>query len=168
MPLDRLSFQGLRNLQALELAPGPGINLFTGANGSGKTSLLEGIHVLGMGRSFRTRRLPNAIAHDAESLTLHGRLVGDPPVPLGVRRRRDAEELELRLGGERLDRLSGLVEVLPLQLINPDAFRLLEGSPAGRREFLDWGVFHVKHDFLDAWRRYSSGPQASECPAQAW
>ncbi|WP_046078888.1 DNA replication/repair protein RecF [Halomonas sp. HG01] len=154
MPLDRLAFQGLRNLQALELTPGPGINLFAGANGSGKTSLLEGIHVLGMGRSFRTRRLPNAIAHDAESLTLHARLAGDPPVPLGVRRRRDAEELELRLGGERLDRLSGLVEVLPLQLINPDAFRLLEGSPAGRREFLDWGVFHVKHDFLDAWRRY--------------
>lgn len=153
MPLDRLTFQGLRNLQALDFRPGPRINLLTGANGSGKTSLLEGIHILGMGRSFRTRQLRHVIAHDAEALMLHGRLAGDPPVPFGVRRHRDAPELEMRLAGERIARISRLVETLPLQLINPDAFRLLEGPPAGRREFLDWGVFHVKHDFLDVWQR---------------
>ncbi|XKE45559.1 DNA replication/repair protein RecF [Halomonas organivorans] len=154
MPLERLAFQGLRNLQALELSPGPRINLFVGDNGSGKTSLLEGIHVLGMGRSFRTRHLRHAIAHDAEAMVLHARLSGAPPLPVGLRRHRDAKESELRLGGQKLDRVSRLVEALPLQLINPDAFRLLEGSPSGRREFLDWGVFHVKRDFLPAWQRY--------------
>ncbi|GED22653.1 DNA replication/repair protein RecF [Halomonas halmophila] len=154
MPLDRLAFQGLRNFKTLELSPGPRINVFVGENGSGKTSLLEGIHVLGMGRSFRTRQLRNAIAHDASELVLHGHLDGEPPVPIGVRRRLDADELEMRLSGEKVGRVSELVQTLPLQLINPDAFRLLEGSPAGRREFVDWGVFHVKHDFLDAWKRY--------------
>ncbi len=135
------------------MAPGPGINLVVGANGSGKTSFLEGIHLLGMGRSFRTRHLKHVIAHDAEAMTLFARLDGDPPLPIGLRRTRDAGELELRLGGERVPRLARLTEALPLQLVNPDAFRLLEGSPAGRREFIDWGVFHVKHDFFDAWRR---------------
>jgi DNA replication and repair protein RecF len=153
MSLDRLAFQGLRNLQPVDFQPGSRINLFSGDNGSGKTSLLEGIHVLGMGRSFRSRNMRHVIAHDAEGLVLHGRLAGDPPLPFGVRRRRDESELEIRLGGERVARLSRLVETLPLQLINPDAFRLLEGSPSGRREFLDWGVFHVKHDFLEAWQR---------------
>lgn len=153
MPLDRLAFQGLRNLQPIDFKPGSRINLVTGDNGSGKTSLLEGIHVLGMGRSFRTRQMRHVIAHDAEGLVLHGRLAGDPPLPFGVRRRRDESELEIRFSGERVTRLSRLVETLPLQLINPDAFRLLEGPPGGRREFLDWGVFHVKHDFLEAWQR---------------
>ncbi|MFC2991751.1 DNA replication/repair protein RecF [Halomonas tibetensis] len=153
MPLDRLVFQGLRNLQAIDLKPGNRINLVTGDNGSGKTSLLEGIHVLGMGRSFRTRHMRHVIAHDAEGLVLHGRLAGDPPLAFGVRRFRDESELEIRLAGERVNRLSRLVETLPLQLINPDTFRLLEGPPGRRREFLDWGVFHVKHEFFEAWQR---------------
>ncbi len=153
MPLDRLVFNGLRNLQPIDFKPCSRVNLIVGENGSGKTSLLEGIHILGMGRSFRTRNMRHAIAHEADGLVLHGRLVGDPPIPFGIRRLRSESELEIRLAGERDVRLSRLVENLPLQLINPDAFRLLEGSPAGRREFLDWGVFHVKHDFLEAWQR---------------
>ncbi|GGX83777.1 DNA replication and repair protein RecF [Litchfieldella qijiaojingensis] len=126
--------------------------MIVGSNGSGKTSLLEGIHVLGMGRSFRTQKLKHAISHEAEGMTLYGRLAGDPPIPIGVRRMRDSGELEMRMGGERITRIASLVEALPLQLINPDAFRLLEGAPAIRREFLDWGVFHVKHDFLPVWK----------------
>ncbi|MFC3283868.1 DNA replication/repair protein RecF [Litchfieldella rifensis] len=153
MTLDRLSFMGLRNLTHLEMRPRAGVNVIVGANGSGKTSLLEGIHVLGMGRSFRTQQLKHAIAHEAQGMTLHGRLAGDPPIPLGIRRQRDSSELEMRMAGERVTRVAQLVEALPLQLINPDAFRLIEGSPAARREFLDWGVFHVKHDFLSIWKR---------------
>ncbi|PMR74691.1 DNA replication/repair protein RecF [Billgrantia endophytica] len=153
MSIKHLSFNGLRNLAAIDFAPGPGINLIIGANGSGKTSLLEGIHILGMGRSFRTRQLKNAIAHNAQAMTLFARLEGDPALPVGVRRARDAQELEMRMSGERIGRLSQLIEAMPLQLVNPDAFRLLEGPPTGRREFLDWGVFHVKHEFFDAWRR---------------
>ncbi|WP_148252396.1 DNA replication/repair protein RecF [Aidingimonas lacisalsi] len=153
MPLDRLAFMGLRNLVETDCQPGAGVNVIVGANGSGKTSLLEGIHILGMGRSFRTHQLKHTIAHSTDAMALHGRLVGDPPVPLGVRRTRASNELEMRMAGEKVSRISRLVEALPLQLINPDAFRLLEGSPTTRREFLDWGVFHVKHEFLATWRR---------------
>ncbi|TVP50142.1 MAG: DNA replication/repair protein RecF [Halomonas sp.] len=153
MSLTLLNFQGLRNLNPIDMLPSPRINIISGPNGSGKTSLLEGIHILGMGRSFRTRQLKNAIQADQPHMTLYGRLAGEPGIALGVRRLRAQRELELRLNGDKNARLAELVEAMPLQLINPDAFRLLEGSPAGRREFLDWGVFHVKHDFLGIWKR---------------
>lgn len=153
MALERLQFQNLRNLATVDMAPGKGVNLVSGANGSGKSSLLEGIHVLGLARSFRTHKLKHAIAHDTAGMTLFGRLAGDPPRPLGVRRDQAADGLEMRLDGEKVERVAQLAQALPLQLINPDAFRLLEGSPSARREFLDWGVFHVKHDFFDVWRR---------------
>ncbi|MGM0832600.1 MAG: DNA replication/repair protein RecF [Pseudomonadota bacterium] len=153
MSVKQLNFQGVRNLAPLEMRPSSRINVIYGNNGSGKTSLLEGIHILGMGRSFRTRQLKHAIQNEVPYMTLYGRLTGDPEVTLGVRRMRAQRELELRLRGEKGVRLAELVEAMPLQVINPDAFRLLEGAPAGRREFLDWGVFHVKHCFLDAWKR---------------
>lgn len=153
MSLSLLNFHGLRNLLPIEMTPSSRINVISGANGSGKTSLLEGIHILGMGRSFRTRQLKHAIQADEPHMTLYGRLSGEPEVTLGVRRLRSQRELELRLKWDKNARLAELVEAMPLQLINPDAFRLLEGSPSGRREFLDWGVFHVKHDFLRIWKR---------------
>ena len=139
MSVTHLTFQGLRNLAPVTLHPSSRINVIHGVNGSGKTSLLEGIHILGMGRSFRTRQLKNVIQTDAPYMTLHGRLAGDPEVTLGVRRMRAQRELELRLRGEKGVRLAELVEAMPLQLINPDAFRLLEGSPAGRRRTLAAG-----------------------------
>ncbi|MHB0774998.1 DNA replication/repair protein RecF [Halomonas sp. WWR20] len=152
MPLDRLNLLGLRNLKGLEMRPGRSINLISGANGSGKTSILEGIHLLGLARSFRTRQIKNAIAHDAEAMTLHGRLAGEPAITIGLRRQRSASELEIRLAGEKAARAAQLADAMPLQLVNPDAFRLLEGAPASRREFLDWGTFHVKRDFFESWK----------------
>jgi DNA replication and repair protein RecF len=47
-----------------------------------------------------------------------------------------------------------LAEQLPLQVITADSFGLLTGPPASRRQFLDWGVFHVEHRFFCQWQRF--------------
>lgn len=153
MSIKQLDVHGIRNLQSSQVFPSGRINIISGTNGSGKTSLLEGIHILGLGRSFRTRHLRNAIQHGANEMTLFARLDDEQSTTLGVRRFRDQRELELRIKHRKQVRLVELAGILPLQLINPDAFRLLEGSPSGRREFLDWGVFHVKHEFFSVWKR---------------
>jgi DNA replication and repair protein RecF len=43
---------------------------------------------------------------------------------------------------------------LPLQVITADSFGLLTGPPGARRQFLDWGVFHVEHRFFPQWQRF--------------
>ena len=63
MSLGQLSIQNLRCLRQVELDLHPGRNLIVGANGSGKTSLLEAIFLLGRGRSFRTRNSERLITH---------------------------------------------------------------------------------------------------------
>ena len=55
--------------------------------------------------------------------------------------------------GQNARSAAQLAEILPLQLINPDSFRLLEGAPKIRRQFLDWGVFHVEPRFMSTWQR---------------
>src|SRR3546814_20517741 len=65
MRLSRLEIRRLRRLAEVALLPGPGLNLLVGDNGPGKTSVLEAIHLLAYGRSFRGRVRDGLVASDA-------------------------------------------------------------------------------------------------------
>ncbi|MFK0573462.1 DNA replication/repair protein RecF [Endozoicomonas sp.] len=150
-----LTITDIRNLASLTLKPSPSVNILYGLNGSGKTSVLEAIHILGIARSFRTSRIKPVINRKSEACTVFGRLgLGSGSIPIGVSRNHREESLQIRVSGENLKSTSELAKLLPLQVINPDTLRLLEGSPKLRRNFIDWGVFHVKHqDFFPLWKR---------------
>jgi DNA replication and repair protein RecF len=64
-----------------------------------------------------------------------------------------------RLAGQSISSVVEIAEILPLQLIDPGVHRLIEEGSARRRRLLDWGVFHVKQDFLHHWRRYQRALQ---------
>lgn len=154
MPLKRLSVTGVRNLQPVTLYPSPRINIIYGANGSGKSSLLEAVHLLGLARSFRSTRLQPVIQHGQDACTVFGEVL-QPSGKLnaiGITRSKQAD-YQIRIDGQTVRSIAELAETLPLQLINPDSFRLLEGAPKQRRQYLDWGVFHVEHQFLPVWQR---------------
>lgn len=154
MSLTRVTVAAVRNLHPVALSPSPRINILHGANGSGKTSLLEAIHLLGLARSFRSPRLLPMIQYEQSACTVFGQVqLGDGrQSSLGISRDRQGE-LQIRIDGQNARSAAQLAELLPLQLINPDSFRLLEGAPKVRRQFLDWGVFHVEPRFMPAWQR---------------
>jgi len=148
--LARLVVTNLRNIQQAEIHLSPGFNHFFGNNGSGKTSLLEAIHLLAMGRSFRGHQQKPLIRDGQAETTVFGE-TGEG-LTLGILRpARGANTIQI--AGKRAESLAELSYTLPLQLINTDTFQLLEGSPQERRRFLDWGVFHVEQAFLQSWRR---------------
>jgi DNA replication and repair protein RecF len=148
--LARLEISQLRNIQSAELDLGGGFNLFFGDNGSGKTSILEAVHLLALGRSFRSHLQKSLVAEGQQESTVFGQTADG--LALGIVRPLRGPQT-LRIGGRKAEGLAELSQCLPLQLINADTFQILEGSPTERRRFLDWGVFHVEHRFLDSWRR---------------
>ncbi|HIG36567.1 MAG TPA: hypothetical protein EYQ12_02990, partial [Oceanospirillaceae bacterium] len=74
MSVQQLSIQRLRNLDHVEVSFGSGINLLYGANASGKTSVLEAIHMLSLGRSFRSLKLASVIAQNQSDCLLFAKL----------------------------------------------------------------------------------------------
>ena len=152
MGIESLSIWGVRNLRPLELQPDPGLNWFQGANGAGKTSVLEAIHILARGRSFRSQRLSSVIQHGQDQLRVVARRRADGRM-LGMER--SADSWRGRIDGADCQRLSEFATALPLVLMEPDSHRLVDAGPEYRRHYLDWQLFHVEHDYLETWRRYA-------------
>lgn len=155
MPLTRLSLSHFRNITAAELELSPRFNLIVGANGSGKTSLLEAIFYLGRVRSFRTGKPRHLIQTGAERFQLIGRLAAADGTEKTLGIERGPRGQTLRFAGQPVRQLAELVRALPIQLLHPDSHLILEGGPRYRRRYLDWGVFHVEHAYYGAWQRYS-------------
>ena len=156
MYLSKLDVLQVRNIKSVQLNCHPGANIIYGANGSGKTSLLESIYLLGRGRSFKHRDLRVVVNNDCDELVVSACIERQSPSrshQLGLKRSAKGH-FEARLDGVSLQSAVQLVEELPLQLIDAHSFTLLEGGPLQRRQFLDWGVFHVEHEYRSVWRRF--------------
>lgn len=152
--LDRLQIHNVRNLEQIMLQGLRRINVFYGRNGSGKTSVLEAIHLLAMARSFRGS-IKALVTHGQPATTVYGQ-ISPGMLPVGVRRDVSGE-VTIKIGGEPVRTVAALAEQLPVQVINADSFDLLTGAPGARRQYLDWGVFHVEHRFFDQWQRFQRG-----------
>ncbi len=155
MELSQLQISHVRNLQPLKLQGLGKVNLFFGPNGAGKTSILEAIHLLGMARSFRGASVKPMIAHDQPQCTVFGHVSSSTSagLTLGVQRSLTGD-VNIKVGGKAVHSTAQLVECFPLQVITADSFDLLTGAPQARRQYLDWGVFHVEHRFYGRWQRF--------------
>ena len=154
MSLLRIQVANLRNLASANLELSPSFNFFVGANGAGKSSVLEAVGLLASGRSFRTSDLKEMIRHGQPSTHVFAEIsIGDYLHRFGLARMRNGG-FEARVDGEPLKRLADGLRLLPAQLISPESLALLAGGRRARCRFLDYGLFHVEPSFYEQWRRY--------------
>jgi len=152
--LSSLEIYGVRNLHHVKLPHLAEVNLFYGDNGAGKSSVLEAIHMLALARSFRSAQLKPVIEYEREAATVFAKLSGGDgqQIALGIQRHRRGG-FTIKRDGEIRKSVVELAELLPIQLINASSYQLLDAGPKQRRQFLDWGVFHVKHSFYSTWKK---------------
>lgn len=151
MPLSRLIINNFRNLQSIDLDLSPNFNFIVGANGSGKTSLLEAIFYLGHGRSFKSHISNRIIHYDHDDFVLHGKIAeAQHEWSVGIQKYRSGNTT-LKINGEDGNKIADLAQLLPMQVITPEGLTLLNGGPTYRRAFLDWGLFHQHNEFFGHW-----------------
>lgn len=154
MRLMQIQIKHFRNLTDIHITPDPGVNLITGNNAAGKTSLLESIYYLSHVRSFRTQHVSDLIQRNHPFLQIAASIgnTDSMAIPLGIRRSR--HKTEMRLNRQPVKRISDIAAQVPVLAIHPDSYKLITGSPSQRRQYMDWGVFHVEQIFFQAWQRY--------------
>ena len=171
MPLAELTLENLRCINKAELTFCPGTNLVFGANGAGKTTILEAAFLLGRGRSFRTRLNERVVQHGKPFARVIGQVSAEPiPRRLGIEIQRGAEAKSGtvgRLDGVDLRSFAELALAFPVQAMDPDAHKLIEEGSARRRRWLDWAVFHVEQGFASSWGRYQKTLQQRNAALRA-
>lgn len=154
MVVERLDVENVRNIQAGHLEFDPGLNLLVGPNGAGKTAALEALHLVFRGRSFRTTRTEQLVRHGAERLAVGAGCRDPARGRIRVSYVRDGGRVELSRDGHAVRQSSAVAMLQPIQLLLPDLSELVFGAPSTRRQWLDWGTFHVKHDHAATLRDY--------------
>ena len=151
MHIARLTIQRVRNLKTVALHELQPFNVFYGENGSGKTSLLEAIHLLATGRSFRTHIPKHYIQNDAADAIVFAQSATEK---IGMQKLISGEQV-IKVNGDTVATQGQLAKILPLQLIDPLSTDIIDHGAKPRRQLLDWLMFHVEPEFYHAWQYYS-------------
>src|SRR6185312_3593159 len=156
MWLTHLKAGHFRNISSLNLKFKPCFNLIYGSNGSGKSSLLEMIYCLGRGRSFRTQLLQPIIQQQFECCHVFGVISSSfSSTTIGFQKTR-RNKTKLKVGFDsKTPSFSELAQLFPIQLIHPECHDLINYGSDLRRQFINWGMFHVEPQFLTLWKRFN-------------
>jgi DNA replication and repair protein RecF len=138
MIVDELRLLSFRAHADTQVSFAPGINLLYGANGSGKTNILEAIHFLCLSKSFVASRDRYVLQKGADFFEVEGSFTGDhgrgPTIRLVYM---SGEGKEMFLDGSSLERLSDIVGKVPVVVFSPADQAITAGGPSKRRDFVN-------------------------------
>lgn len=154
MRLLRLATQQFRNLGFLELDLAAARHFFLGANGQGKTNLLEAIGFLSLLRSFRVNDRSSLIEWGKPEALLHYTVEQEHRGETTVRLRLHGTRLEASIDGTQVARMSDAIGHFPTVCFSSQDIQLLRGGPSLRRRFVDTTLASGDPRYLEALRGF--------------
>ena len=150
--LQSLELYNFRNFQQQSFEFSPCVNLITGANGSGKSSILEALFYLARGRSFRISNPGFLLKNGEKNFTIRAHMAGD----ISLASNRDSSgKTQHKVNGEVCATMIELSSNLPILFLDTNSQRWLAAGPKNRRQMIDWGLFYGRyHEFFSTWRNF--------------
>ena len=159
MIIEKLTLRNFRNYEDTVLTPHEGVNLFFGANGSGKTNLLEAIHYCALGKSHRITG-DQSVVRIGESFAVCGVSVSTGGVRREITVRLVPNEVNKKvilLDQKPIRRFSDMMGCLQCVIFSPEDLGLIREGPSLRRRYLDMMISQVNRGYFIALQQYRSG-----------
>ena len=159
MKIQKLTLRNFRNYENTVLTPHEGVNLFFGANGSGKTNLLEAIHYCALGKSHRITGDQSAV-RIGESFAACGVSVLTNGVRRDITLRLVPNEINKKvilLDNKPIRRFSDMMGCLQCVIFSPEDLGLIREGPSLRRRYLDMMISQVNRGYFIALQQYRAG-----------
>ena len=122
------------------------------------------MYTLGHGRAFRSLQAGRVIRHDQPEFVLHGRIEGtERELSVGLSKSRQGDS-KVRIDGSDGHKVAELAQLLPMQLITPEGFTLLNGGPKFRRAFRTGAVF-ITNPVFHRTEQPETVTEAAQCRA---
>jgi len=141
MLLKRLRLHNFRVYREQVFQPARGLNLLVGPNGSGKTAVLEALHLMSAARSFRAKREAEVVKWNQDGCRIEGTFQTDSGHPrdlsLSWSRHNGEWKKQATFQRDEVARLADFLGCVPLSLFTPNDLSLVSGSPSVRRKYLD-------------------------------
>ncbi|NTV59930.1 MAG: DNA replication and repair protein RecF [Chlorobiaceae bacterium] len=160
MILQSISYENFRNHRILTYEPAEGINLIFGPNGSGKTSILEGIHYCALTRGFVSAGDADCLEWQQEYFLLRGDFRSDEGRPQRVHVSYTREkEKQVSVNKNEVKPFSTHIGRIPCITFTPSEIGIITGPPSERRKFIDSAISQTDRRYLEdllAYRRVLS------------
>jgi len=158
--LERLSIINYKNIREATLGFSPNINCFIGHNGAGKTNVLDAIYFLSFCHSAQSVQDSLVIRHDEDFFMLEGEYVETENSTLSIHcGMKRGTKKHFKRNKKEYQRLSEHIGLIPLVLVSPADYLLIEGSSEERRRLMDIVIAQLDHSYMDDLNRYNKALQ---------
>ena len=158
MTIKKITADGYKNLENVNIELDPKMNIVCGENAQGKTNLIEAVWLCSGCRSFRGTRDKDFIGFEKDSADVglvFSDLVRDQEINFSVKKGAVKDKL-VTLNGVKLPLLSKLFGSFRCVVFTPEDLSLTKGSPDNRRNFLDLAIAQVKPSYINALNKYNT------------
>jgi DNA replication and repair protein RecF len=155
MRIRRLQFRNIRNHVATRLEAAPGVNILTGRNGAGKTSILEAISLCTLTKSFVGTPEAALIRRGERQLDATLEFTSDYGVPRRIEIRYEpGSGKTIWLDGAQAQSAAQIIGIAPTVVLSPDLKAITAGPPSERRRFIDLVISQAKRRYLQDLMQY--------------
>jgi DNA replication and repair protein RecF len=156
LKLQRIVLENFRNHSSTLVDCSPGINIFLGNNGEGKTNILEGISYFCLSKSYFSASDSVVMKIGEQRFVATGKILSDLGIGYDVciEFNRPLNQKLITVNKEKIEKASLLIGQFPVVILSPEQSVVTFGSPADRRSFVDFVISQSSRTYLESLIEY--------------